>query len=106
MTQALRVALFVPTVDPAEVGDAIQTTAPPNAQKAIATKFQLAGSGGGGGGIPEAPNDGSQYGRQSLGWTKITVGGGGITDAPVNGKPYARQDGGWVALDILDAGTF
>ena len=26
---------------------------------------------GGGGGIPEAPNDGQQYGRQSLGWTVV-----------------------------------
>ena len=26
---------------------------------------------GGGGGIPEAPNDGLQYGRQSEGWTEI-----------------------------------
>src|SRR5262245_62044528 len=33
--------------------------------------------GGGGGGIPEAPNDGVQYGRQSLGWTPIVGGGGG-----------------------------
>lgn len=28
-------------------------------------------------GIPEAPNDGQQYGRQSLGWTVVTGGGGG-----------------------------
>jgi hypothetical protein len=27
--------------------------------------------GGGGGGIPEAPNDGVQYGRQSLAWTPV-----------------------------------
>jgi hypothetical protein len=35
--------------------------------------------GGGGGGVPEAPDDGSQYGRQSKGWTKI-VGGSTITN--------------------------
>jgi hypothetical protein len=29
------------------------------------------GGGGGGGGIPEAPNDGVQYGRQSLAWTPV-----------------------------------
>ena len=34
-------------------------------------------SSGSGGGIPEAPNDGLQYGRQSLGWTAITSGSGG-----------------------------
>lgn len=33
---------------------------------------------GSAGGIPEAPNDGLQYGRQSLGWTQI-AGGGGAT---------------------------
>lgn len=35
------------------------------------TRFVMTngGGGGGGGGIPEAPNDGLQYGRQSLGWT-------------------------------------
>ena len=59
MTQALRVALWVPTVDPVEIGDGVITTNPPNAQKALTTKFQLAGGGSGGGGIPEAPSDGA-----------------------------------------------
>ena len=37
----------------------------------------LEGLGGGeGGGIPEAPNDGQQYGRQTLAWTVIVPGGG------------------------------
>ena len=30
---------------------------------------------GSGGAVPEAPNDGSQYGRQSLTWTKVVSGG-------------------------------
>jgi hypothetical protein len=36
---------------------------------------------GGGGGVPEAPNDGQQYGRQSSGWTLVTGG------APSNANP-------------------
>jgi hypothetical protein len=37
---------------------------------------------GGGGGVPEAPNDGTQYGRQSLGWSPVVAGG-----TPSNGTP-------------------
>ena len=32
---------------------------------------------GAGGGIPEAPNDGTQYGRQNQSWTEIIAGSGG-----------------------------
>ena len=40
---------------------------------------------GGGGGIPEAPTDGRQYGRQSTAWTPIVGGGASIGDtAPAN----------------------
>jgi hypothetical protein len=35
--------------------------------------------GGDGGGIPEAPSDGKQYGRQSEGWTEIVSGASGVT---------------------------
>lgn len=38
---------------------------------------------GAAGGIPEAPNDGQQYARQSLGWTIITGGGA----SPSNANP-------------------
>src|SRR5512144_1945123 len=34
---------------------------------------------GAGGGVPEAPLDGQQYGRQNQSWTVITGGGGGGT---------------------------
>jgi hypothetical protein len=37
------------------------------------TKWVNATPSGGGGGIPDAPNDGTQYGRQSLGWTAIAA---------------------------------
>jgi hypothetical protein len=39
---------------------------------------------GSGGSVPEAPNDGVQYGRQSLAWTPIASGGGGT---PSNASP-------------------
>ncbi len=38
---------------------------------------------GGGGGVPEAPNDGTQYGRQNESWTPIT--GGGQVNSVVGG---------------------
>jgi hypothetical protein len=39
---------------------------------------------GSGGAVPEAPNDGVQYARQSLAWTPVTAGGGGT---PSNTNP-------------------
>jgi hypothetical protein len=56
---------------------------------------------GGGGGIPEAPNDGAQYGRQSLGWTPVVSGGVPATAVPLIesgagavgvSTKYARED--------------
>jgi len=49
-TQAARVALWVPTVVPAEVGEVVTTTnAPAGAQAPIATTFAVPAAGGGGG---------------------------------------------------------
>jgi len=79
MSQAMRVALWVPTVDPPDIGDGVVTTNIPNAAKAIGTKFLLGGGSGGGGGIAEAPSD---------------------------GKPYVRQDGAWVLFEPIDGGVF
>ena len=54
------------------------------------------GTSGSGDGIPEAPNDGQQYGRQSEGWTVVTGGSsGGIPEAPNDGQQYARQSEAW-----------
>ena len=47
-------------------------------------KVAIATLPGSSGGIPEAPNDGLQYGRQSQGWTQV-AGGGGAT--PSNALP-------------------
>ena len=108
MTQALRVALWVPTDAPPDVGDGIVTKDVELAAKVLPTRFVLGGGGGGGGGIPEAPVNGKTFGRKDAGWIEITTGGsgGGIAEAPVDGKPYVRQSSGWVAFDIIDAGTF
>ena len=55
-----------------------------------------ANSGGSSNGIPEAPNNGKQYGRQSKNWTEILSGpGGGVPEAPDDGKKYARQSKDW-----------
>lgn len=48
MSQCARVARWVPTSDPAEVGDGVITTAAPTAQKSLATKFALSGGASGG----------------------------------------------------------
>ena len=47
-------------------------------------------NGGSGGGVPEAPNDGEQYGRQNETWTPISQTGGGVdsvTGDGVGGTP-------------------
>jgi len=53
------------------------------------------GGGGGrpgagpGGGIGEAPEDGTPYARQDAGWVPA------LEEAPQDATPYARQDAGW-----------
>jgi len=65
-------------------------------QRLINLGYPFAGGSVSGGGIPEAPNDGQQYGRQSEGWTVVTGGsGGGIPEAPNDGQQYARQSEAW-----------
>lgn len=76
----------------AGIGIEPRTWAPADVTAAIA-----AGSGGGGG-IPEAPEDGKTYGRNNAAWSEVGTGGGGISDAPVDGSKYARQDAGWVSF--------
>jgi hypothetical protein len=85
--------------------------------------------------VSEAPNDGKQYGRQSLGWTVITSGSGGtisgsgvITtgvvsnghlagfsgssgnyiyddEAPQDGNQYARKNAAWVTVTSGSGGS-
>lgn len=61
----------------------------------------------GGGGIPDAPEDGQLYGRKDGGWTAVAGGGGGgIPEAPADGSIYGRGNGGWkqaAAKSELDA---
>jgi hypothetical protein len=47
MSQNLRVALWVPNVDPASIGNAIRTTDVPSANKVIPSEFAAGGGGGG-----------------------------------------------------------
>ena len=64
-------------------------------QRLINLGYPFAGGSVSGGGIPEAPNDGQQYGRQSEGWTVVNSSGGGIPEAPNDGQQYARQSEAW-----------
>ena len=51
---------------------------------------------GGGGGIPEAPNDGQTYGRKSLAWAVVPSGGGGPAGPDRTSRTLA---GGTTLLD-------
>ena len=56
--------------------------------------YMVSGSGAvSGSGVPEAPNDGKQYGRQSLGWTEIISGSGssGSQVVPLNHPEVAGE---------------
>lgn len=106
MTQALRVALWVPTEDPPEVGDGIVVKANEIAADVLPTRFVIGGAVPGGG-VPEAPIDGNVYGRRDAGWFVVGAGaGGGIAEAPIDGRPYVRQSTTWVSFAIIDGGTF
>ena len=50
------------------------------------------------GGLPEAPNDGKQYGRQSESWTEVV---GQIPEAPNDSKGYLRKSEGWNAFEQI-----
>ena len=55
MTQNLRLALWVPTADPAAIGDGIATTSAPSASHALKTQFTIPGSGAPGPQGPQGP---------------------------------------------------
>lgn len=81
MSQALRVALWVPPTEPPAIGSGVKSINNPRpAGGSIPTEFDLFGGGS----------------------------GGGITEAPSDGTPYARQDEDWVPTPgpVLDGGTF
>ena len=59
---------------------------------------------GGGGGIPEAPNDGRQYGRQSESWTEITGGSGGVTSIIAGAGISVDPAGGTGDVTITNTG--
>ena len=103
MTQALRVALWVPTTDQPDVGDGVITTGSELAADALPTRFALPGTGVPG--IGDAPNDGRTFGRKNSSWVDL-AGGSGIAEAPNDGNPYARQSAAWLSIAVTDAGTF
>jgi hypothetical protein len=60
-------------------------------------------------GIPDAPSDGQNYGRQfissssSMGWLPTSGGGGGIPEAPTGaGVAYARRNSSWSTVTHAD----
>src|SRR5262245_60755503 len=95
MSQCARVALWVPTANPAEVGDAIKTTGAPGLLKQIATQFFLPGAGGSF--VPEAPTDGEQYARKNATWSVVTH-PASLPDAPADGQTYGRKNTAWVVV--------
>jgi hypothetical protein len=69
-------------------------------------------AGGGGGGIPDAPADGVQYGRQNEAWTPIVGGGGSsvtVSDvppsAPVSGDLWWDSVGGQMYVWFNDGNS-
>lgn len=63
---------------------------------------------GAGGGIAEAPVDGTQYVRKDTAWQPIDIEelGTGIPEAPTDGKQYVRQNGAWVEVSIPPSGPW
>jgi Pectate lyase superfamily protein len=49
--------------------------------------------------VPEAPNDGTLYGRRNLGWAIVST--EGIGEAPADGNNYARRNGVWNNVDAI-----
>lgn len=59
--------------------------------------------------VPEAPNDGQQYARQSAAWSVVEA--AAFADAPSDNAAYGRRNQAWrevlmVNGDILDGGNF
>lgn len=73
-----------------------------DARHALIDHTGLPGVGVGGGGIAEAPIDGTPYARQDASWVAAPSGGGDVEEAPQDGSPYARQDAGWVAVSTIE----
>jgi hypothetical protein len=55
-----------------------------------------------GGGIPDAPNNGTLYGRKNLGWSAVPA--AGISDAPSDGSTYGRNNAAWVVVSAPAGG--
>ncbi|MCK1446106.1 hypothetical protein IVB34_23340 [Bradyrhizobium sp. 2] len=54
-----------------------------------------------GGGLADAPNDGTLYGRKNLAWSAVPA---GLADAPNDGSTYARRSAAWINVrNVLTA---
>jgi hypothetical protein len=58
-------------------------------------------TGGGGFGVPEAPTDGLQYGRQDRTWTPVKSGGNGVNFVPITTTVGAGQNALNTKRDVL-----
>lgn len=82
------------------------------AAKFLPQVYNYAQGGSGGGGIPEAPDDGEQYARKNGSWEIVQLDGSGIPEPPSDGRYYVRANGEWVDLLTaiqslqLDSGDF
>lgn len=63
-----------------------------------AAKLNRLASAVAGGVVPEAPVDGSTYGRQDSQWVSLAT--DGVPEAPVDGATYGRKDAQWVDLAL------
>lgn len=85
-TVSLRLAQWLPTPVPS-VGDSITVAQP----EPLETRFGQSA-------FPEAPTDGTSYGRQNKNWAPIVI-PPFLPDAPSNNKFYARRNAAWANLD-------
>jgi Chaperone of endosialidase len=63
----------------------IRVTTDPLVALDLATKQYVDAHAGGGGGIPDAPSDGTTYGRNNAAWVAVPSGGGGSPTGPAGG---------------------
>lgn len=48
-----------------------------------------------GGGLADAPNDGTLYGKKNLAWSAVPA---GLADAPTDGSTFARRSAAWITV--------
>ena len=69
-----------------------------NAAHNLMQQMVTAINAGGGGGIPDAPSDGTLYGRVNATWSAAQPAGSYLTEAPSDGNTYGRKNGAWSSI--------